>query len=610
MERESNSISALTAGRCSSATRVVLLGLWLILLAATPRSALAARMVATLDRDTVTLGEQAVLTLSFEDANPGGPPNLPPVVGLVAAFQGQSSQFRVENGKTSQNVNFTYLLTPRQLGEIVIPAFTVRVGAAPLTSEPLRLKVERPTPVTAEAQSQAQQLAFLRLVLPKTELYVGESVVAELQLYLRNGVQNISDFQIADFPAVGLSLGKQVNGVQRQTSVANIPFTILPLRLPLTALKPGEWKLGPVSAGVTVHTAAARNRDPFDFPGFFNRTTQQRVALVTPEIKLTVLPLPTENRPADFTGAVGLYSLEASAGPTNVAVGDPVTLKVTLAGEGMIDQLALPDLSGWRDFKVYPPTTKVEAAEANLGLRGAKFFEVVAAPQNLEVKELPAVSFSYFDPAIRAYRTLTAPPVPLTVRPAGASPPPSVALPGLRPDPERPAPSDIVPLKQRLGRPVLVAPPLVRQPWFLALQLVPVAAWLGAFGWRRRTESLARNPRLRRRREVDQWLRASLPELRTHAAASRSDEFFGLLFRILQERLGERLDLPASAITEAVVDESLAARGLPPTARATWQELFQRCNEARYAPVRDSQELASLIPKLEAALRDVEGLKP
>jgi hypothetical protein len=608
MEQEPISNSLSQPGRSFLPARGWLLCLLLIALAVAPRLALAASLVAALDRDTVYLGENATLTLTFKDANPGGPPGLPAIAGVALAYQGQASNFGFTNGQASQSVVFTYALTPRQVGELTIPGLSVKVGGTTLASHPLKLSVQRPAPVTADVQAQARQLAFLRLVVPKAEMYAGESVLAEMQLYLRAGVQQITDFQIADFPTDGFSAGKQVQGPVRQTTVGGVAFSVLPLVFPLTALKPGEWNLGPVAASVTAHLPANRGGDPF--AGFFNRTVPQRVALAGAAVKIQILPLPTEGRPGDFTGAVGQFTLQASAGPTNVAVGDPVTVKAALSGQGMIDQLALPDFGAWRDFKVYPPTTKVDAPETSFGLRGTKFFEVIATPQNLEVKELPAISFSYFDPATRRYQSLQQPPVPLTVRPAGASPPPSVALPGLGQAKEQPVPSDIVPLKQRLGRPVPVAPPLVFQPWFLGLQLVPVAAWLAALGWRKRAEALARNPRLRRRREVDQWLRARLPELQQHATAEKSDEFFGLLFRMLQERLGERLDLPASAITEAVVADQLAARGLPSAGRDALHDLFQRCNEARYAPVRDSQELRSLIPKLEAALRDVATLKP
>lgn len=570
----------------------------------------SASVTATLDRETAYLGEHAKLTLTFQDADPGGPPALPAVQGLLITHLGQSSSFKIEGGRTSRTVIYTYNVAARQTGEFTIPAFGVRVGQSTLTTQPLRLRVERPVPPSADAQRQAQQLAFLQLVLPNTEMYVGESVMLELLLYVRAGVQNVSDLQVGDFVPEGFTVGKQAQGSNRQSSVAGVSFTVIPLRYPLTALRAGEWTIGPVSAAVTAHVPAARNRDPFDIAGFFNRSHPQRVALATAETRVRVLPLPTADRPANFTGAVGQFSLETSAGPTNVAVGDPVTLRVTLRGEGLMDQLSLPDFGGWQDFKVYPPTSRVDAPEATLGLRGSKSFEVIVAPQAIEISEVPPLSFSFFDPRAREYRSLTAPPIPLTVRPAGASPPPSVALAGVRRDRGATESSDIVPLKQRLGRVRPLSEPWVWQAWFPVLPALPVAAWLAALGWRKRVEALARNPRRRRRREVDQWLREALPGLRQHAADGQSDEFFSLAFRMLQERLGERLDLPASAITEAVVDGPLAERGLAEPQRAALHELFQRCNEARYAPVRDRQELSDLVPKLEACLREVEARLP
>jgi len=93
------------------------------------------------------------------------------------------------------------------------------------------------------------------------------------------------------------------------------------------------------------------------------------------------------------------------------------------------------------------------------------------------------------------------------------------------------------------------------------------------------------------------------------AAEKNSDEFFATLFRLLQEQLGERLDLPASAITEAVIDERLRPRGVNGETLASLHELFQTCNLARYAPIKSSQELAAIIPKLEAALNQLRGWK-
>ncbi len=244
-----------------------------------------------------------------------------------------------------------------------------------------------------------------------------------------------------------------------------------------------------------------------------------------------------------------------------------------------------------------------------LGLQGTKTFEQVVVPQSADIKALPPVSFSFFDPEQKSYRTLTQPAVPLIVRPGGAAPTPTVAA-TTRAAPDNPPPTqDIVHIKPRLGTVAQIAPPLVQQSWFLALQAVPVLAWLSAVIWRRRADQLANNPRLRRRRQVAQIIRQGLLELRQHAADNKSDDFFATLFRLLQEQLGERLDLPASAITEAVIEEHLRPRGVPESALAALHELFQTCNLARYAPIKTSQELAAIIPKFEAVLRELQGLE-
>ncbi len=75
--------------------------------------------------------------------------------------------------------------------------------------------------------------------------------------------------------------------------------------------------------------------------------------------------------PPNFNGAVGTYTMSATAGPTNVVAGDPVTLHIQISGHGAIDPLALPEQAGWDNFKVYPPTSKVNLSD-QLGIDGSK----------------------------------------------------------------------------------------------------------------------------------------------------------------------------------------------------------------------------------------------
>jgi len=160
-----------------------------------------------------------------------------------------------------------------------------------------------------------------------------------------------------------------------------------------------------------------------------------------------------------------------------------------------------------------------------------------------------------------------------------------------------------------LGALAQAGPPLVTRPVFLAVQSLPVLTFLAAFVWRKRADSLANNPRRRRQRQVAQLVRDGLNDLRRLAAENHSEEFFATLFRLLQEQLGERLDCPASAITESVIDERLVALELPEPILSGLRELFQLCNQARYAPVRGTTELNSVVGQFEKVIGELQELK-
>jgi hypothetical protein len=234
----------------------------------------------------------------------------------------------------------------------------------------------------------------------------------------------------------------------------------------------------------------------------------------------------------------------------------------------------------------------------------------VVVPESLDVAAVPAVTFSYFDPTARAYRTLTHAATPLVVRPAspqgGLAP---IATPAASGEQPTPAANDLVPLKVRGGPWAVVTSPLIQRPWFLVLQAVPVVAFLAAWGWRRRTESLARNPRLVRRRAVARQVRDGLARLTQLAEENDSEEFHALTFRLLQEQIGERLNQPAASITESVLDDQLKPRGLAAEPLADLHALFQSCNQARYAPTFSRGDLINLKARLETALAALQQLK-
>ena len=564
----------------------------------------AATFTASLDRDTIMLGESATLSLTFEDGSPRNVPLPPNVAGLQIAYVGPSSQFSFVNGETKSTVTYNFTLTPRQAGDFTIPTLATDVGGQRLSSSPLRLKVLPPNSPPPEAINSGSEVAFMRLSLAKTNFYIGEVTTANIKIYLRDDIQNHSQPQITSLPTDGFSAGKGTYQNAYSEQIGNRVYTVIPASIALTAAKTGMASVGPVTGNIVVVLPSSnRGGDPF-FRQFFNTGEQRQVTLATDTLNVESLPLPTEGALPNFNGAVGDYTMNVTAGPTNVAVGDPITVRVQISGRGALDALTLPDQPAWRDFKAYPPTQNLKTTD-QLGIEGTKTFEQIVTPQNTDVHELPAFSFSFFDPGAKTYRTLTQPPVRLAVHSGGTTPAPMIAA-TKSAGSQAPPPQDILPIKEQFGALVSTGPPLLSRPAFLAAQSLPVLAWLAAFVWRKRADSLANNPRLRRQRRVAALVQDGLDDLHRLAAENNSADFFATLFRLLQEQLGERLDCPSSSITEAVIDERLVLLGTPEPTLAGLRELFQLCNQARYAPMRTSGELAAVIPQFEKAVRELQ----
>lgn len=548
----------------------------------------AAAVTATVDRPVITLGETVTLSITL-NTRVGQAPNLPPLPNFSVVGRGSSIQ--IINSQVQQT--FTYELSPSQAGDFVIPSFQFNLGGQVASTQPIAVKVLNPG---APPPGGGPPPHFAKIVVPKTQLYVGEVLDIEVQVYFQEGRLR----QYPQLPAdSGFTIGKWLQPTETRVALSNQAFALVSFKVPITPVKAGQLSLGPATLPLFVPDRSRR-------ADFFFGQPEREIRLTADRLLISVLPLPTNNVPATFAGAVGQYSVNVSAAPTTVAVGDPITARIQVSGRGWLDALTLPPQPDWSEFKLYPPNAKIETRDPN-NTTGSKIFEVAVVPQHPGLKALPAFAFSFFDPDQRAYRTVRSPAIPLTVTAAATSTTPLPQLAGATNG--APPATDLAQIKVRLGT-IAPTPLLIAQPWFIGLQLVPPALWVTLLLHRKRAESLAHNPRLRRKREVARFVSDGLAELRAHAAANRSDEFFATVFRLLQEQLGERFDVPASSITESVVDERVHGRALPDSTRASLHELFQACNLARYAPVKSSHELSALVTRVEATLRELQQWEP
>ena len=130
----------------------------------------------------------------------------------------------------------------------------------------------------------------------------------------------------------------------------------------------------------------------------------------SPTINITVKPLPEEGRPADFSGMVGSYSFTADFDRTNLKVGEALTLSVEIKGDGTPGTLTDPKFPDFSDFRSVPPENNISKKIVGSKVITSKSIKVFLYPKKKGEFTIPAISYSWFNPAKKKYESATAGP--------------------------------------------------------------------------------------------------------------------------------------------------------------------------------------------------------
>src|SRR5450631_295065 len=532
------------------------------LMAAAPAPAIAPLVNATLEPSQIALGESAQLTIT-SSGNPMDTPKLPKVPGLELRIVGQSQRIQIINGRTLASTSLIVSVTPQTAGIFTIP------DVAP-NSEPLVLRVTPPGSLSGKSPGAgapgmggsasngirmvADGAAFVRLVLPKRDVYVGESVPVDIEVGLRDGFAKPNALPTlvgGDFTLNNLTHQPE----QTPRAVDGRPYMVLTWHSVVAAVKPGKFSLS-VESPLTVRIRTAPQRDsmiedmlgdPFRQNIFGASITKDITATSMPS-ELTVLELPVEGRPPNFSGAVGSFKIAGDISSHGAAVGDPLTLRMHVTGSGNFDRVDSTMLEHLDRWKTYPPKSSFKASDA-LGLKGEKIFEQPLIASEPGTHTLPGLAFSYFDPGTHRYETVRDAPLDVTISPSLAdgslkSPGPAGTAPsagstatassntGLRPDHAA----------TEAGVSTLVPPYLQLRflgiPSLLALTIA--GGWLGL----RRHASDSSTPQRGRRRGASKDINRVLKDMETAARAGDTAAFFNLARPALETwRGGENDDI-------------------------------------------------------------------
>lgn len=588
----------------------------LALLALVPAPATAAdppRVEARLDPAEAVVGEPVTLVIEVTNAPDATPPILPEIPGVRARYEGAGqprtfSSIQIVNGRRSEEhrvtVPFHYRLVPERAGTIRIPPLAIDTPSGRMYTTPLSLAVLPEAPGNA--------LVTLEIEASKTWIYVGETVaLAAAFATARPVIERSIEIDVPwDPPPAGFRDAepepeeresglvretREIGGQRREAHVFRRTY------IPTT---PGEYILDPVTVRCEVATQVGRD--------LFGQLVARRTAKAVKRgeaLRITVRPLPAEGRPEGYDGAVGRFALRLAVNPERCRVGDTVAVTVRVSGDGNLDALSPPVLAETEALRVYEPRSESLLRLSSGRLTGERVYYYEAVPREAGEVLIGPVHLHGFDPEGGAYRTVTAPAIPLAVDPAlpGMEGGRMLAPPGsgdhgfevLARDIAAPWP--LGGLSSR-ARPFYLHPlvgGLVFLPWFT------LAGTALAVRWRRR---LLDDPALRRSRGAR---RRALERLTEARGAEAGDPLAGVsaVAAALRGLVADLLDLPEEGLTSEATVEAAEAHGLAGEAVARLQALLATADRARYAGAAGApgtghhDEAAALLPVIAEALR-------
>ena len=563
------------------------IGLIVLATAATMGNVAAAAMTQDIEPKRIDLGQAAQLTLSASDRDAES--ISPPMVeGLefVAVAQAQSTESI--NGVSHSTTSVTYQVIPRHVGVFTIPSAISSASPVVLTVDDAGASPQASMRAPGGNPSQAGAgSAFVRLRFPKHDLYVGETVPVDIQVATRDGMVAALNGQ-PTLNGDAFTLDKLTAQPERTAEVIDgNPFTVFTWHSALAAVKPGRLSLT-METPLTVRVRSELALDDlFNDPSlqsFFGTSTEREVIVASPPANFSVQALPTQGQPADFSGAVGHFTVKSDVSDSKAAAGDPITLRLLVAGSGTFDRVSSPMLHDVAHWKTYAPTATFKAADP-IGYRGEKIFDQPVIAMQAGTQALPALAFSWFDPATGRYVDAHTPPLQIDVTPASAS----ESFAHLSPS-GRSAPSATGAVAQAstgesnglrpdhavTGATVASLRPHYLQAPYVAAPSLMMLAFLSLGFWARRRERRADEISAARETAAALQTGPLLAQMNQAASTNNAELFFSAARQAVQRALASRWHMPPAEVTS---DEAEARLG-PDTDVCL---LFELADEARYS---------------------------
>jgi len=531
-----------------------------------------------------------------------------------------STQTTIINNVVKVFRGFMYGFSPTEKGRFEIGPVALKYKGKTYTSNAIEIEVIERTPFeggvderndTSGKQVDINKMVFVELTTDKEEAFIYEEIVQYFKLYFQKGLP-IDDL---DYVAASTKsfLAEKLGEERRYEEVREgILYNVIELRTALFPLVSGKIEIPPAKFKCNIIIRQQRNRGSI-FDEFMGGGGQRYpVERSTEPIKLIIKPLPAVNKPEDFTGAVGKFTMDVLAKPTKVKVGDPITLSINIRGEGNIQTIGEPILAsdGINSFKAYDYEAKVTITDRGDGIKGEKLFNKVIEPQSEDVDVIPVISFSYFDPDLEKYKTLTHEPIPIEVEHSDIETPIRLSLEGagMAKGQVKILTKDILPIMSDLYSFKNQGFAIYQRPFFLVVVFIIPLLFVVVCSYVQRQRALLHTDvGYARKKRALAHAQKHLSNARELLELDNSSEFYAALARSILEHIADKLNVTSAAVTSDNIYDILEKRDVSNDVIEELKQCLESCDYGRFSAGQLSKAQMELI--LETAEKVVVQLE-
>lgn len=380
---------------------------------------------AHVDKDKLALNDYLVYSLTVGGEESSLPePKLENIENFTVYGSVRSQNISFTNGKRSAILTVSYTLAPKKTGKFIIPPAKIEYEKKTYSTEPVSIEVTEaakinrtnvrsssPDPESRRIDKDARTDIFVKASLNKKKAYVNEKLVYKFGFYTNADLVSNPQYYAPDFKGFWKDVSTPKT---RYESVGGTNYLVNEIETVLYPIESGKITVGPSRLKIAFMDFSSRDSADDFFSLFINMGQRKEKILETEEIAVDILPLPSENKPEDFSGAVGDFKMEASVDRTEALTNEPVTLTVRVTGNGNMKSVSEINFKAGEDFKVYDTVSSDISS-------GSREFQILMVPLKPGEKTIEPVKLCFFNPDKKIYSYARTRPISIKVQGEPAS---------------------------------------------------------------------------------------------------------------------------------------------------------------------------------------------